>query len=370
MRRRLVLFLPGFDPQPPRRYRELCRREGQLQAAIAGYGFRMEPGDGPAAWRTVWQDDRHEVTSRVEVLAWDDLVRPILARRGAGGLRAMARVLGAYGLSGAVWRLARLRPQPVLVALYPFAVHLLRIVALVLIVRLVWVAFGLWVAVGLGWACAAAGAVLWRRLDRELYVSYLLEDMAFWSSAHGGWPPALAERLDRFTARARRLMAEEPWDEVLILGHSSGAGLAVSLAARLADQPGPPALLTLGQSLPMLTVLPCAGALRRDLERVAKGGLPWVDVTAPGDPCCFALTDPVAFAGIAASGPRIVSAAFSRSLSPERRARLRWRFFRRHHQYLCAFDDPQHFDFYRTTAGPLPLAASFAGRRNSPGVRP
>ena len=32
VRRRKVFYLPGFDPVPPRRYRELYRREGVQQA--------------------------------------------------------------------------------------------------------------------------------------------------------------------------------------------------------------------------------------------------------------------------------------------------------------------------------------------------
>ena len=35
--RRRVLYLPGYDPIPPRRYRELYRREGAAQATISGY---------------------------------------------------------------------------------------------------------------------------------------------------------------------------------------------------------------------------------------------------------------------------------------------------------------------------------------------
>ena len=35
--RRKVLYIPGFDPFPPRRYRELFRRESAMQADISGY---------------------------------------------------------------------------------------------------------------------------------------------------------------------------------------------------------------------------------------------------------------------------------------------------------------------------------------------
>ena len=71
----------------------------------------------------------------------------------------------------------------------------------------------------------------------------------------------------------------------------------------------------------------------------------------------------------ARTGPLVLSAAFSRTLRAETWAALRWRFFRLHFQYLCAFDnlacDPAAYDYFRVTAGPLSLRERFAGRRAS-----
>ena len=53
-------------------------------------------------------------------------------------------------------------------------------------------------------------------------------------------------------------------------------------------------LLTLGQVVPMVSFLPEARRLRRDLAYLAtREELTWVDVTAPGDGCAFALCGPV-----------------------------------------------------------------------------
>ena len=94
-----------------------------------------------------------------------------------------------------------------------------------------------------------------------------------------------------------------------------------------------------------------------------------MDVTAPGDGCAFALCDPVAVSGVApAAGkrwPLVISAAFTQTLSPARWKDLRWRFFRLHFQYLCAFDRPGTYDYFRITAGPRTLAGRFAGRAPS-----
>ncbi|HBT00180.1 MAG TPA: hypothetical protein DEB47_10030, partial [Citreicella sp.] len=109
-----------------------------------------------------------------------------------------------------------------------------------------------------------------------------------------------------------------------------------------------------------------AHRLRADLAFLStRPDLTWIDVTAPGDGCAFALCDPVAVSGVAPPGkrwPLVFSAQFTRSLSPERWKALRWRFFRLHFQYLCAFDRPLDYDYFRITAGPLSLAARYAQR--------
>ena len=163
-------------------------------------------------------------------------------------------------------------------------------------------------------------------------------------------------------------------DEVLVVGHSSGAHLAVSILADLIRAELPtkrPALafLSLGQVVPMISFLPRANRLRADLHYLsARDELTWVDVTAPGDGCAFALCDPVAVTGVAPENkrwPLILSAAFTQTLSAACWKTLRWRFFRLHFQYLCAFDRPGDYDYFQITAGPLTLQKRFENRSPS-----
>ena len=117
--------------------------------------------------------------------------------------------------------------------------------------------------------------------------------------------------------------------------------------------------------------MPRAGRLRGDLAYLStRAELTWVDVSAPGDGCSFALCDPVAVTGVAPEGqrwPLVLSAAFSQTLRPETWQALRRRYFRLHFQYLCAFDQPGDYDYFAITAGPVPLGQRFAGRSHSPG---
>lgn len=157
-------------------------------------------------------------------------------------------------------------------------------------------------------------------------------------------------------------------DEVLVIGHSSGAHLGVSaladlIRAGLPEGAAPLSFLSLGQVVPMVSFLPGASRLRSDLRLMGRQDqVAWVDVTAPGDGCAFALCDPVAVSGVAGPGqrwPLVLSAAFSQTLRPETWARLKRRYFRLHFQYLCAFDAlpgrADDYDYFRITAGPMTL---------------
>jgi hypothetical protein len=378
--RRHVLYIPGYDPFPPRRYRELYRTEGAAQAAISGYRLAIQPRAGETyGWRVAAEIEGRAVETEVEVLVWSDLVKGSMGRGIAGTYAQLARTAWLYLRSGALSRLIRLRKGPMIAALYPAVLLVVQaLVAAVIAGLVLWLAWALpW---GLGWVLAlgAGWAVLdgFRRIDHRLFVYYLMHDYAFTTVEGGAYPALLEARLAVFRARVRAALGSGV-DEVLVVGHSSGVHLGVSVLADLIREGAPegPALgfLSLGQAVPMVSFLPGAARLRADLAYLStREEVTWVDVTAPGDGCSFALCDPVAVSGVAPEAqrwPLILSAAFTQTLSPQTWQALKRRYFRLHFQYLCAFDalsgGPGDYDYFRITAGPLTLAERFRGRKPS-----
>ncbi|MFN3578235.1 MAG: hypothetical protein ACK4TJ_14795 [Tabrizicola sp.] len=385
--RRHVLYVPGYDPFPPRRYRELYRSEGAAQAAISGYRVEIRTRAGEThGWRVAARIEGREVEAEVEVLVWSDLVQQSMAQGIAATYVQLIRTAWAYLGSGALLRLMRLRKGPMIAALYPIAVLIAQAVIALLVFFLAAKAFawawlvlvgpgepGQWVAVLFGLVAGWLTLRGFRALDHRVYAYYLMHDYAFTAGLRGENPPALERRMAEFRARIRAAL-EHDLDEVLVVGHSSGVHLAVSVLADLIREGLParhPALgfLSLGQVVPMVSFLPKAGRLRADLAFLStREELTWVDVSAPGDGCSFALCDPVAVSGVAPEGqrwPLVISAAFSQTLSPDLWRALKRRYFRLHFQYLCAFDRPGDYDYFRITAGPLTLAERFRGRKPS-----
>ena len=381
VRRRRVFYIPGFDPIQTRRYRQFYREEGPRQAAISGYALevgRGKPAGIAHGWSVRAEIDGEPVEAVVEVLAWADIIGGSMRRTIPATYWQMLRTAWIYVATGALFRLGRLRKGPTLAALYPVVMLSLQAGVAVLAgwglgVGVAWVVPGGWgvvpgVAAGLGWAVALLRA--FQRWDRWFLAYYLMHDYAFSAGLRGAYPPVLLERMEVFRGRILAALAEG-WDEVLVVGHSSGAILGVSILADLLRDGVParaPALsfLTLGQVVPMVSFLPEARKLRGDLAYLSvQEGITWVDVTAPGDGCAFALCDPVAVSGVAGEGkrwPLVISCAFTRTFSPERWRKMRFRWFRLHFQYMCAFDRPGDYDYFRVTAGPLTLGARYAGR--------
>ncbi|MBZ0127929.1 MAG: hypothetical protein K8F59_02325 [Rhodobacteraceae bacterium] len=382
VRRRQVFYIPGYDPMLPRRYRELYRREGAMQADISGYRLDLkgQAGGDVYSWSVRSEIDGQTTETEIAFLLWSDIVQDSMDRSIPGTFLLMLRLIWIYVGSGALFRLMRLRKGPVIAALYPIFMLSLQ---LLLSLALGWlIAWGigqvlpLWLALPVGLA-ALVWLMLWfRRIDNRLYAYYLLHDYAFSARYHGATPPELEDRMLDFAARIKASLASDV-DEVLIVGHSSGAHLGVEVLAELLRQGDLPAegpklaFLTLGHVVPMVGFLPRAGRLRRDLHYLSQQqGLTWIDITAPGDGCTFALCDPVGVCGAAPDAgqvwPLVVSAAFTQTLSKPLYDSLKWRFFRLHFQYLCAFDRPGDYDYFQITAGPLSLANRYAGRSQSP----
>ena len=397
--RRRVFYIPGYDPFHPRRYRELYRTESKKQAKLAGYEIMVMPNKGARyGWKVESAQDGAVVQAQVDVLVWSDIVQSSMKATIPGTYWQLVRTAWTYVSSGALRRLTWLRKGPILAALYPVGMLLLQLALALLagwivgtlVAAIPTAIMGLfgrgvwgWLSAIFFWAPFVPVAVLvlrwFKAQDGRFFAYYLMHDYAFTAKANGANPPELEERMAEFVADVGEALQGD-WDEVLVVGHSSGAHIAVSVVADLvragAVRPGGPtlSLLTLGQVIPMISFLPKAARLRADLALLSDtDALAWVDVTAPGDGCAFALCDPVAVTGIAPKGrrwPLILSCAFTQYLQPKTLDAMRFRFFKLHFQYLCAFDRlrgaPGEYDYFRITAGPLTLAERFEGRAPSP----
>ncbi|MCT8160343.1 hypothetical protein [Pseudoruegeria sp. SHC-113] len=384
VRRRRVFYIPGYDPFHPRRYRELYRSESRVQAAISGYDIAQKPkqGEGPYGWHVEATIEGRDVQSDVEVLYWSDIVRESMNISVAQAYWLLIRTAWVYISSGSLWRLMRLRKGPLIAAFYPVGMLLLQLIVALFAGFLAYSIVSVFAHPILGVIASwpvIGGLLRWfKRNDNKFYAYYLMHDYAYSSATRGANPPALEARIRSFGDEVAKALTDDV-DEVLVVGHSYGAHIGVSILSDLLREGRVPAngpalgLLSLGHVIPMVSFLPEAKRLRADLQFLSeRDDITWVDVTAPGDGCAFALCDPVAVSGVATENqrwPLVFSAAFTQSLKPETWKAKRWHFFQLHFQYLCAFDAPKDYDYFQITAGPRTLGDRYAGRASSKSLK-
>jgi hypothetical protein len=385
VRRRCVFYVSGFDPKGARYYHGLYKEQAALQSAVNGMPLdvgprRSVPGGG-ACWDVRAATDRGEVQTHYEFLPWDDIVRDNWPKN---QLELWWKVVVTnlfYLRCGALWKMYQCSWPSAAAVFVPFLILL-----------------GLFIGMPVAAACAgwlvshwttqalAAGSVaalvavllVWlaHRLEARYSLYWMMRSFAFTAHQARGERPALEARLDALAARLVARSESAAYDEVLVVGHSSGAIMAASVLARalrqapqLATYPGRTlSLLTLGQCIPLLGLVPQAQAFRQELALLgATDGLHWIDFSAPPDGCCFALVDPLEACGLApATGrPKLLSPRFAEMFDAGEYRALRHNKLRMHFQYLRAGPRPQAYDYFLITAGASTLADRFA---SIPGV--
>lgn len=387
--RRHVFYLPGYDPEARSRYRLLFVRELTLYAKRFGGGKR-EIGRASLSEDGLvqsWSVPAHAATgsaaTHYDVLMWDDIVARDFARSRFVSLFLLFLGTGHALVRRKLFTFYRLNWKYGNVILYPFVMTLLLGAAALGVAVLVHAALGALAGASLpGWLTAAVGIAAGigcvRAADvllARIYFWQLVNDWVFnWQ--HGqGWRRDYESRLDAFAdivlARIEALRRSEQGlpDEILIVGHSSGALTAVEVAARVLARDArlgadgtTVSLATLGSGLPLVALQPQAERVRRDIAGIATSQrITWVDYVAPQDWLNFPGFNPIVDldlglpADAVVRNPIIRSARFRDIIDEATYRKVRFRPFRMHFQFLMANDRPGEYDIFAMTLGPQRL---------------
>ena len=177
-----------------------------------------------------------------------------------------------------------------------------------------------------------------------------------------GWDP----RCRQFAERLAWVADDGEADEIVVLGHSLGAILALKalhgyLAARAsAPEARKIAFATLGQIIPFYTwIEPGRGTLRAGREVAASPRVDWIDVTSGSDPASACRLGPLFGAEMigASDGVFRWDPEFHRILTPERFRHIRRHALDFHFQYLKGADHAGGFDLPRMLSSTEPFFA-------------
>lgn len=378
VRRRHVLYVPGYDPEARSRSRSLFVRELIRYGRRFGLGERSvtpveQLADVPAQrWRIRTARDAWATDTIYDVLRWDDIVERDFRRPMPACLAWLALSTVHALATGLTLRLLRMNWIFGCVTIYPAVMVLALGLAAAGLGYGVGRAAAIWAAwpfaTVAGLAAAAGLVALARPVYARAYVWHLLHDWLFNWEHGSGRRPDYDARVELFAAHLRDVVANSDADEILIVGHSSGAGMAMETLARALDRHpdlgrvGPAlALLTIGTSLPVAALNVRAHAIRRRLARVMQAEhVLWVEYQAPQDWLNAAGFNPVRMLPLGLAerdcpNPVIRSARFA-DITSEETYRLMLRSpFRMHFQFMMANDRPGEYDFCMIVLGPMSL---------------
>jgi hypothetical protein len=393
VRRRHVLYVPGYDPRDPQLYRRLAALELRRFGKLWGARVEVAPeaiGD-PATPSVGWKGTVAAGEARVEVayetLRWDDIVAQDFATPLPVKILRGFKTLFDSLASGQLFRVARASPWCAIVWIYPVCAFLGA--------GLLGAAFGAFVAFFAGLVGAPGSAALvigalvafagalgvmaaFRRAGS--YVIHLIDDGRSQRHYIRRRCPELERRVDAFAARIREVKARSDVDEVLVVGHSSGSFIAIDAVARAYEVDpelgrGRPALalLTVGATELLVALHPAAGWFRERLKRIAmEPTLFWAEVYGPWDLINFPNRDPVEELGLDVPSDRpnptfrraFLTKMLKQGTIDELKRRLN--LFRLHFQFIMSNEVQGPFDYFSLVCGPWRARTQF--RRTARGA--
>ena len=371
LKRRHVYHLTGYDPiDCDAQYRRFTRQIQQFErtwTARASISEIMRSREQCCArWTVQAHGADWQVEAVHELLLWGDIVRADLARPLLLRLGRAAIAYCDFIATGTMFRYFRANWRFALFALFPGLLLSLFAAVACCLARVAVGCCGLPGPQELLLGMIMAAVVFFALLQwpgRRWRAQHTLE---LWTVARDyvyGRRKDIEARLDRFAELIVTRAREAQVDEILLVGHSMGAMLALDLIDRaLARDPQlgrcgtAVCVLTVGAIIPKFALHPAATSLRRRIARVvAEPSIAWAEVQARIDPMSFYTFDPATLtrSGERLSGkPVIRHVEMEQVLTPESYARYRLDYFRLHYQPVMASEKRAPYDYFMMICGP------------------
>jgi hypothetical protein len=379
---RAVFLIGGYERNDARRF--FVRIAKELQRFAACWSVRAEISDPVfddaghmATARISYRDDSASCQTDFTFLSFDDIVKTDGARPFIVRLTVYLAGFFDYVFSGTMFRFFAANWRFALYFLYPF-------VSLCFFAFAGWMVYRLALILGLPGGPVlpallgiAAALGVGRYLGTRYFVYHLMDLWSFSREHLRGRRQDIEGHYALWAERIAERIGEKQYDEVLLVGHSTGGALILDLAAVLAEklrQEGRPvdfSLMTVGSTSLKVALHPAAKKARQRLASLA--GYPnirWTEFQALTDIINFYKCDPYRMAGLqhkrSDAFPRMFQVRFKGMLDAKQYKRIKRNFFRVHYQFISANNRPYFFDFFMVTCGPLRLSSvSEKGKRDN-----
>jgi hypothetical protein len=362
--KRLVFHVGGYDPITPhaaaqQRFVREIQRFGLTWSVKASIDA-LKDGVDETKWTVTASGPNWQVETDYHLIRWDDEIGNFSRRAIWHRIPLGIIAFFDFATAGALWGYFRTNWYYAVFFLYPFVMFGALIAAAYLVGLFTFHLSGsvlIGIVVGLLVTAALLGGP-WR----WLHIDTLFDDWIFSREYVRSGSSTLEQRLDRFATEIVAAARSSNADELLVVGHSLGAVIAVDLldrALRLNPTLGvsgiPVTFLTIGSSILKIGLHRGARRFRAAVERVGRApGIFWGDYQARVDIMNFYKTDPMAEMSLPTeNGPVVRLVEFSRTLEHVVYRRIRLKFYRLHCQFISGNDRRALYDYFMLACGPV-----------------
>jgi hypothetical protein len=361
--KRLVFHVGGYDPITPhagaqRRFvREIRRFEltWSVKASISA----LHDGVDETKWCVSTNGPNWCVETDFRLIRWDDVVEKFSRRTIWYRIPLGVIAFLDFVTAGALWGYLRTNWHYAVFFLYPFVIFVGSIAVVYF--------FGLYALYAIGSipAVIVVGSVLavfvlgpWR----WLHLDTLFDDWIFSRAYVRRGNSIIEQRLYRIAKEIVSVARYSDADELLVVGHSLGAVIAVDLldrALKLDPSLGrngiPVTFLSIGSSILKIGLHRGAERFRTAVQHVAQApGIFWGDYQARVDIMNFYNINPMAEMLLQTEhGPTVRLVEFGRMLEQVVYRRIRLKFYRLHCQFISGNDKRASYDYFMLVCGPV-----------------
>lgn len=373
--RRRVYHVGGYDPAPPSAVFERFARE--LRRFERAWGARTtisEPAIDRdiATWQVSAEGPNWRTETEVHLVRWDDIIAESGTRPSWSRLLPGTVAFCDFLIAGAFVAYLRSSWRYAMFFIYPFLILFLVILLSFGSQYIISSYFDRFILGVLGFF--ATGFFLLNIADRWLHLGLLLDDWIFSRDYIRHGDCALEERLQRVATDIAARNRLETVDEVLVIGHSLGAVLAVDLIDRITkiqlEQHGANRKLTffsVGSSVLKIGLHRAARGFRAAVGRLSSNpDVLWADYRARSDVMNFYGAELLRDLKLpAARSPVVRDVSIRRMIAPERYPRIRRNWYKMHCQFVRGNDRRSPYDYFMAICGPI---SAERGARSERGV--
>jgi len=373
--RRAVFFIGGYDPKSAENFfdkhdRETGRFKALWNAEVDRNPLESLSDDVTRASYTA-KGDGWSCETDMHFLTLDDVVlkdfdRPFPVRLSRYLLTFFDYMLTGTGMKFLIhaWRFF-------LYFMYPFVMLLTAFIISLAIAMMIWTS-----GVALAWLSApviflAAFSAFVQLAGKRYHVLHLMDLWSFSRDYLRGLRPDMERKLDGLANIIEDASSTGEYDEIVLVGHSTGGALILDAASRASEKISKPTftLLTVGSTALKIGMHPAADWFRNRVSKLfGNPNVRWAEYQCLTDVINFYRADPARHMNLNASvQPAIRSIRVKQMVDKATNRRMKGNFFRTHYQFVFGNTKPYHYDFPAICFGPhslgdrLTLANPLAG---------